>query len=129
MNFFMAMIPPTVTQQEHKVKVIGGKPKFYEPTELANARQKLRDHLAKHVPDQPFDGGVELQVKWLFYTKSESKDGTYRTTKPDTDNLQKMLKDEMTKLGFWKDDAQVCCEHIEKFWSAIPGIFIKIESI
>lgn len=127
MNFFMPMFPPTKTQQEHKVKVVNGKPIFYEPRELANARLKIRDSLAAHVPDHPFTGGIELQVMWIFHTDDDKKEGKYRITKPDTDNLQKMLKDEMTKLGFWKDDAQVCCEHIEKFWSAIPGIFIRIE--
>ena len=29
MEFFMAMIPPTVTAQEHKVMVKNGKPVFY----------------------------------------------------------------------------------------------------
>ena len=35
----------------------------------------------------------------------------------------------MTKLGFWKDDALVASEVIEKFWSDVPGIFISIEEI
>ena len=40
-EFFMAMVPPTVTHQEKQVRVAGGKPVFYEPPELKTARQKL----------------------------------------------------------------------------------------
>ena len=43
MQFFLPMIPPTVTQQEHKVAVIKGKPVFYDPPELAAAKNKLSD--------------------------------------------------------------------------------------
>ncbi len=31
----------------------------------------------------------------------------WHTSKPDTDNLAKQLKDAMTRLGFWGDDRQV----------------------
>ena len=57
------------------------------------------------------------------------KDGEYKATRPDTDNLQKMLKDCMTKCGFWKDDALVVSEITEKFWAKTPGIFIRIEDV
>ena len=48
-------------------------------------------------------------------------------TKPDTDNLQKLFKDCMTKLGFWKDDARVASEIAEKFWSEVVGIYVRVE--
>jgi Holliday junction resolvase RusA-like endonuclease len=38
-----------------------------------------------------------------------------------------MLKDEMTHMGFWHDDAQVASEIIEKFWADITGIYVEIE--
>ena len=41
MEFFMAMIPPTVTHQEKQIHIVTGKPVFYEPAELKAARQKL----------------------------------------------------------------------------------------
>ena len=56
-------------------------------------------------------------------------DGSYRTTKPDTDNLQKLLKDCMTAEHFWTDDALVCSEITEKFWADTPGIWIHIEPV
>lgn len=127
-EFFMPMIPPTVTAQEHKVRVVKGKPIFFDPPELKAARAKLVSHLVGHKPEQAYDVGIRLVVKWLF-PKGPHKDGEYRITKPDTDNLNKLLKDCMTEVGFWKDDALVASEIIEKFWADKSGIYIKIEEL
>lgn len=127
-EFFMPMIPPTVTAQEHKVTVRNGKPIFYDPPEVRDARDKLTAHLFPHRPEQPYTSGIRLTVKWLF-PRGSRRDGTYRTTKPDTDNLQKLLKDCMTRLGFWTDDALVCSEICEKFWAQVPGIYVRVEVV
>lgn len=127
-EFFMPMIPPTVTHQEKKIHVVHGKPVTYEPPELLDARAKLTAHLSRHVPEQMYTTGLRLTVKWLF-PRGRHKDGEYRITKPDTDNLQKLLKDCMTKVGFWKDDALVASEICEKFWAEKPGIYIRIEEL
>ena len=127
-EFFMPMIPPTVTHQEHKVTVKTGKPIFYEPSELKDARAKLTANLSKHIPDKPFTCGVRLTVKWLF-PQGKHANGEYKISKPDTDNLQKLLKDCMTKCGYWKDDAQVASEICEKFHSIVTGIYIRIDEL
>lgn len=57
MEFFMPMVPPTVTHQEKQVAVVNGKPRFYEPAELKAARAKLRAHLGRHRPAIVFTGG------------------------------------------------------------------------
>lgn len=129
MEFFMAMIPPTITHQEKKVHLVNGRPRIYEPDELKAARQKLTAYLGQHVPEEPYQGGIQLIVKWCFQTKGRHKDGEYRITKPDTDNLQKLLKDCMTSVGFWSDDAQVASEIVEKFWAEIPGIYIRVTEL
>ena len=128
-EFFMAMIPPTVTYQEHKVAVINGKPVFYDPPEIKNAKLKLTGHLIKHKPRKTYTCGVRLIVRWCFPKGEKHRDGEYRITKPDTDNLQKLLKDCMTLCGFWKDDALVASELCEKFWADTPGIYIRIEEL
>lgn len=127
-EFFMAMIPPTVTHQEKKVNVVSGRPVFYEPAQLKNARNKLISHLYRYKPSQPYRDGVRLVVRWCF-PRGRHYDGEYRITKPDTDNLQKLLKDCMTVCGFWKDDALVASELVEKFWAETPGIYIRIEEL
>lgn len=134
MEFFMAMVPPTVTHQEKKVAVRNGKPIFYEPQELKQARALLTDSLARYRPEIPMNGAVELLVKWCFprnYADDLSEKTWYgwKVTPPDTDNLDKLLKDCMTRTGYWIDDAQVCREIIEKHLATPPGIYIRITEL
>ncbi|MHB8061278.1 MAG: RusA family crossover junction endodeoxyribonuclease [Ruminiclostridium sp.] len=129
-EFFMIMAKvPTSTLQEKQVTVVNGKPVFYEPEELKEARVKLQAHLYKYVPEKKYTGAVRLITKWCFPIKGKHKNGEYKTSKPDTDNLQKLLKDVMTDLKFWTDDALVASEVIEKFWAEVPGIYIVIEDL
>lgn len=138
-EFFLPMIPPTVTQQEHQVRVRNGKPIFYEPDHLREARQKLMAHLGKHVPEEPILSAIRLTTKWIWPLPKKQIDrlkstglhdfAMYKTTKPDTDNVIKMLKDCMTRCGYWKDDALVASEITEKFLGMNPGIYIRIEEL
>lgn len=130
MEFFVSMKPPTATAQEKKVRVVHGKPMFYDPAPVKEAKRLLVGHLSGHSPDTPMEGPVSLRVLWLFPKGKTHKNGEWRVTKPDTDNLQKLLKDCMTKCGFWKDDAQVVREVVEKRWSDDPtGIYIEVEAL
>lgn len=128
-EFFMAMVPPTKTHQQKQVRVVKGKPVFYEPAELKAVRSKLQGHLARYVPVAKYTGPVRLITKWCFPITGKRRNGQYKTTRPDTDNLQKMLKDIMTDLGYWTDDCLVVSEITEKFWADIPGIYIAIEPL
>ncbi|EAG1758604.1 RusA family crossover junction endodeoxyribonuclease [Listeria monocytogenes] len=133
-EFFMPMKKvPTTTHQQKQINVQmtikTGKPHFYEPADLQAARSKLMAHLGQHVPDEKYKKAVRLTTKWCFPVSGKHRDGEYKTTKPDTDNLQKLLKDCMTDLGYWVDDALVASEITEKFWAKIPGIYIRIEAL
>lgn len=133
-HFFMAMVPPTATQQEKKWhKAVDGKTGeerwyAYPSPAWARAQDMLMAHLEPHRPPTPIAGPVVLDVTWCFPCKGKS-DGAPHVKKPDTDNLQKGLKDIMTKLGWWKDDAQVFSEHVTKLYNSIPGIRIDIEEL
>ena len=128
LEFFMPMVPPTVTHQEKKWRVVNGKPVPYEPDEVKSARAKLSAHLGRFRPVAPARGGVALVVKWCF-PRGGHADGEYRVTKPDVDNIQKLLMDCRTAVGFWKDDAQVASLVVEKFWAEVPGIYISITEL
>ncbi|PAD86688.1 hypothetical protein CHH55_17115 [Niallia circulans] len=128
-EFFMAMNPPTTTHQQKQVTVRNGKPVFYEPNDLKAARAKVMAHLGQHVPAEKYTRAVRLITKWCFPISGKHTDGEYKYTKPDTDNLQKLLKDCMTASGYWEDDALVASEIVEKFWAKVPGIYIRIEEI
>lgn len=129
-EFFIPMKKiPTTTHQQKKVRVVNGKPQFYEPETLKEARAKYMSLLSAHKPDQKISGPIRLTVKWLFPMTKKSANGQYKTSKPDTDNLNKLLKDCMTEIGFWNDDAQVASEIIEKFWADAVGIYVKVEQL
>jgi Holliday junction resolvase RusA-like endonuclease len=119
--------PPRSTAQMKKVSVIHGRPHFYEPENVRRAKTWLRNHLADHAPEKPYEGAVELQVEWTYH--SNKKKTEWKITRPDTDNLIKMLKDVMTELGYWKDDAQVCLETSSKCISKNPGLKICIREM
>lgn len=134
-QFFLPMKPPTTTHNAKQLHAYlkNGKPcaNLHDSPELKQTRAKLHAYLAPHAPAQPIPAGhpVRLLVKWCFLPDETHADGTWRTSKPDTDNLQKALKDEMTRLHFWADDAQVCSEIIEKFWASPCGVFIRVEEL
>ena len=129
LQFFMPMVPPGTTFQDKELAVQKGKPVIFDSAELIAVKMKLRGHLAKNVPPEPFRGAVRVITKWCYPATDKHPDGTWKITKPDTDNLQKALLDCMTKLGFWKDDAQVCSQIVEKFWSTVPGVFVYITQL
>lgn len=130
MKLFLLMEPPTVTAQQAKVAVVENRPMFYKPEKVKAARQMLIRHLKPFKPPSPYEGAIELHVIWLFPKGKSHKHNEWRITKPDTDNLEKMLKDCMTEVGFWKDDAQVVKEIVEKRWSDDPtGISIEMDKL
>lgn len=106
-----------------------GKPVHYEPEKLKAARSKLMGYLGRHTPATPLQGAIRLGVKWCFPITGKHEDGEWKTTRPDTDNLQKLLKDCMTDLGYWKDDAQVASEIVEKFWASNPGLYVMVQEL
>ena len=109
-QFFIPMRPPTTTHNAKELHAYmkGGKPcaVLHDSPELKAARAKLHAYLAPHAPEKPIPAGrpVRLLVKWMFPAEGRPN-GSWRTSKPDTDNLEKALKDEMTRLHFWHDDA------------------------
>lgn len=129
MQFFVPMKIPTVTHQEKQVHVVNGKPIFYEPADLKQARADLTDYLAQYAPKKPLAGPVELVVKFCFPLVTGSYDGQYKTTKPDCDNLVKLLQDVMNKLNYFEDDRLVVSLIAQKFWAKIPGLFISLEKV
>lgn len=122
--------PPQTTAQTREVGInkSTGKPYFYKPPKLQRAERDIRNSLILHMLPKPIrNKPIRLVTKWLFpYTQGHTN-GEYKLTRPDTDNLQKLLKDCMTDMGFWVDDSLVCSEIVEKFWADTPGIYVRIE--
>lgn len=128
-EFFIPMIPPTITAQEKGIGRKGnGKAYVYTKPEVKEAADRIRCRVP--MCSTPMQGSVRLITKWLYPTRDVRKNGSYKDTRPDTDNVEKMLKDILTSCGYWMDDAQVASEIVEKLWTyGSPGIFIQIEEL
>lgn len=130
MKMFLLLDPPTTTAQMKKIGIVHGKPYVYTPENVKQAKDVIIKHLAPFKLETPLTGPLELNANWYFPKGTKHKHLEWRVTKPDTDNLEKMLKDCMTELGFWNDDAQVVSEHVDKVWSDEPtGIAIEINQL
>lgn len=131
-EFFIAMKKiPTVTNQEHRAafKGPGKQVVFYDTPQLAAARMLYVSMLAPFRPEKPLTGPISLRVYWCFAATKKHPAGTWKTSKPDTDNMQKLFKDCMTKVGFWKDDAQVVMELVAKRYDQFEGIYVRVQQI
>ncbi len=125
MDFFMPMKIPTATAQEKKINKKMGT--IYPDTNVKITKEKYLAHLDRFKPDTPLKAPIYLMVIWYFHS-DEYPDRTHKTTKPDTDNMIKLLKDCMTIKGFWKDDAHVAYEILGKYWTTgTEGIFISVK--
>lgn len=131
MEFDIIFEPPRATAQEKKYACRNGVVYVYESEQTKAAKKLLRMVLSPHAPREPYAETVVIDVMWRFPYKGKAHyDGEYKSTRPDTDNLNKALKDVMTKLGYWQDDALVARETIAKIWhKAHPGLFIRIKPI
>lgn len=129
-EFFLPMKRiPTATAQEKQHAVRGSKIVVYDPEAVKDASAKFMAALTPYRPPAPYTGAVRLIVRWCFPRGKNHRDGEYKTTRPDTDNMLKLFKDCMTKVGFWKDDAQVSSELNEKFYAEISGVYVQVTKL
>ena len=119
---------PSATAQQKGVRIVHGKPMFYEKAEVKTARQMFTLELKPHAPKTPSDKPIKLYVWFAFDVKDKKLWGQYKPTRPDTDNSLKLLKDCMTGL-FFKDDSQVVEETVIKTYAEKATIMIKWEEI
>lgn len=108
---------------------------FFENGAVKDAREQLQALLARHAPGVPVAPPIEVTIVWTFYwNKGElarRKKGKLpawvpMVVAPDGDNLAKMAKDVLTKLGYWRDDAHASAEHFIRGKGDRPGIHLIV---
>ena len=121
--------------------VINGKARRYVSKPVKQWRAAVAfAYMEAGVVDAPFDGPVHLEC--LFYlprpqrhfnAKGELLQSApaYPTTKPDTENLLKPVKDELTSCNVWRDDAQVVNETVMKRYASCDecGVVVCVEEV
>ena len=114
--------PATVTAQQ-KVITKGGK--IFDCQRLMVARADLFCILAEQAPSRPLDGNLSVEVTWAWTRKGQTQP-EWKNTKPDLDNLAKLLLDEMGRAGIITDDARVVELVLRKLWVQERDEGIKI---
>ena len=130
--FFLPIVPPTSTSQTKRLVIVGGKPMFFHNESHKSAEHDLLLLCAPHSPSAPYLCPVILEIEFVFPYRKTEKKGNLRfpkiphTSKPDCDNMAKIVGDVLTKLKFYKDDSQVCRLVVSKFWGHTVGLGISI---
>lgn len=138
-EFFIQCIPPKSTAQA-SARILKRRDGTQFIGKFASSKGKrtqddLMILLRESLPLMPHEGPLRVSVEWTYpWRKSESKKNRKLgylpcTTKPDADNLCKLLFDCMTRLGYWIDDALISDLHFKKGWGDKNGIGITIEQI
>lgn len=104
---------------------------FFEGANLKSARYTYTQILSLNAPEWPLIGPVGATFEFYYPIKDKRKKGKYKVTKPDCDNLVKLLQDCMTKLHYWNDDAQIARLVVEKAYSVhdCAQIHIKVREL
>lgn len=128
MKFYVRMdeVPKTTAQQ----KKFSTKTKtFYKTSKIKQSEYLLARALSGRQPRKTYDTPIKLSVTWLFPHTKKSKDGERKGTRPDLDNLQKLLQDIMCKLGYYKDDSLITDLKVKKRWHRHSGLIIEINEV
>ena len=128
MKFYVKMdeVPKTTAQQ----KKFSTKTKtFYKTSKIKQSEYLLVRALSGKQPRKTYETPIELSVTWLFPHTKRSKDGERKATRPDLDNLQKLLQDIMCKLGYYKDDSLITDLKVKKRWHRHSGLIIEINEV
>jgi Holliday junction resolvase RusA-like endonuclease len=119
-------MPKGIAQQIRHNRRTGA---YFKNAKLASAEAQFLLALKPYAPKMPSDKPIKLSVWFYFDVRQKRLWGKPKTTRPDTDNYLKLFKDCMTKLGFWKDDAQVVDEHTKKYYAERATIIVEWEEI
>ena len=110
----MDQIPKGTAQQ----KRFDGRTKHYfKSARLQQTEDFYLNELRPYAPTAPITGAVSLSIDFDYFTPTKKRRGKWKITRPDVDNIAKLLIDCMTKLGFWLDDAQVARLVVNKRYS------------
>lgn len=116
---------PKGTSQMKRVNHRSGK--FFMGKDLKLAHDLYMNSLFEFSPERPIEGPVALGLVFAYSIKDKKKRGTMKTSRPDCDNIVKLVIDVMTELGFWVDDAQICQLRVTKMWSPNESAAISFD--
>jgi Holliday junction resolvase RusA-like endonuclease len=80
--------------------------------------------------EPPFDGPVELTIRATYlipasWPKKRRASARWRTSKPDADNLAKIIADACNEI-IYADDAQVAILTVQKIYGTVAGVTVSV---
>ena len=125
---------PKGTSQMKGETVVKGRIHHYVKKSVAQLRAIYESHIKKQAAkiDHTFEGPLELEAKFYYMTKDKKKlkGEAWKTSRPDCDNIIKLLQDVLNLyklLG--KDDSYVTRLVVEKHWGVVPSIRVQIREL
>jgi Holliday junction resolvase RusA-like endonuclease len=124
-----------VPQKQTRFTCAGGRPHAYDPSK--KDLEMIRWQVRPFAPKEPLEGPIDLRmVFYLPIPKSTSKaraDQMKRrimlpVVKPDVDNLAYLVTNAL-KTIVYRDDSQICEQHIYKVYDDIPRTEITVKTI
>lgn len=102
----------------------------YKTADLIAWENRIRMAAECSAPEKPLEGPLLLIGVFFFETKDKKKKGTWKESKPDTDNMMKTPKDILGEMNFFKiGDQQVVLEICLKQWcdeGQEPGLCLTL---
>ena len=136
-DYILEVLGTPTAQGRPRATRMGKHIHVYDDKKSRNAKSNLLAAIEDQAPETPLN--CPLQVDLIFYIKRPK--GHYgsgrnagkvkasapflHTSRPDIDNLRKLVMDAMTDV-FWRDDSLVCVGTTEKMYSEKPRTVIKI---
>lgn len=135
MKSFRIFIESSPTQQSalRILKSKSGK-MFVGKMSNSKATKWKKEFIAKclsHRPEKPYDFPLEVTIGFEYdylkkHSASERKQILPKETRPDLDNLEKMVLDALVEAGFMVDDSLVAIKHSHKLFTGCPSITIDM---
>lgn len=136
---FDVNIEPTTATHQSSLRVLKTRGGRFFVGKQANSKIKrwlemFKSGIAPYKPSEPIAGPLHVKLVFEFsFLKStpkyKLKGRFYKTTRPDLDNMEKVILDTLVKEGFIVDDSFVVNKHSEKYHSDSPKISILIRKL
>lgn len=124
-RFFEDCIPPKTTKQ------VSGR-RSYDTPKVRASKATWLAIARRNAPKEPFLGPLRLSLclTWPQGQKSRQKAQCVEplASKPDVDNICKIILDAMTKARYWHDDSQIADLRVCKFKGPITGVSVALST-
>lgn len=105
----------------------------YNAKEYTKYKEAIRLAYVSKNKGYPIESAMFMRIDFFFeipksWSKKKKEAAKWHTSRPDTDNLVKGVKDALNGVAY-KDDSQVCYVVARKQYAHTSGIKIEIESI